>query len=179
MRNALQDQLLKQGLAKKSKVNEVVREKNRQRKQKGKQADAPASDVDGARLQAERAERDRALAAEHKAKAQAREAHAQAVHIINTHQIPLDGEEPYRFTDGSVIRDVRITADLRGQLARGALVICRHGEGYALLPRASADKVREREATLIVVDHGDADAKRSEDDDYYDQFPPVPDDLMW
>jgi hypothetical protein len=53
----------------------------------------------------------------------------------------------------------------------------------ALLPRPAADKVRERDAGMIVLDHGQAagtepDATTSEDDAYYAQFK-VPDDLMW
>lgn len=173
MRNALQDQLLKSGLAKKSKLNQAVRDKNRQRKQPGTQT----ADVDGARLQAERAERDRALAAARKAEVQAREARAQARHIIGTHQIPLQGELPYRFVDGTHIRQVYVTAELRRQLASGALVIARHEETYALVPRASADKVRERDPELIVVDHADTASDSNTDDD--DRFPPVPDDLIW
>ena len=48
---------------------------------------------------------------------------------------------------------------------------------------ARAEKVRERDATLIVLDHGQAgDAPESsgnaEDDAYYAQFV-VPDDLVW
>ena len=45
------------------------------------------------------------------------------------------------------------------------------------------DKVRERDASLIVLDHGQAagaepSAATSEDDAYYAQFQ-VPDDLIW
>ena len=63
----------------------------------------------------------------------------------------------------------------------GALVIARVDDRYELLPRVAADKVRERDAGMIVLDHGqpaDAAAPTSEDDDYYAQFK-VPDDLMW
>jgi hypothetical protein len=47
----------------------------------------------------------------------------------------------------------------------------------------AADKVRERDASMIVLDHGqDAgaglSAATSEDDAYYAQFQ-VPDDLVW
>ena len=64
-----------------------------------------------------------------------------------------------------------------------ACIHWRHGEGFELLPRVAAEKVRERDASLIVLDHGQAaDAPAStgnaEDDAYYAQFV-VPDDLMW
>jgi uncharacterized protein YaiL (DUF2058 family) len=52
-----------------------------------------------------------------------------------------------------------------------------------LLPRAASDKVRERDASMVVLDHGQ-DARTepspatSEDDAYYAKFQ-VPDDLVW
>jgi uncharacterized protein YaiL (DUF2058 family) len=54
-------------------------------------------------------------------------------------------------------------------------VIVRLGGRYALLPRAASDKVRERDAGMIVLDHrtgGDTaqPAATSEDDAYYAQF---------
>jgi uncharacterized protein YaiL (DUF2058 family) len=63
------------------------------------------------------------------------------------------------------------------------LVIARLGDRYELLPRAAGDKVRERDASMIVLDHGqDAGSEpstaTSEDDAYYAQFQ-VPDDLIW
>ena len=58
--------------------------------------------------------------------------------------------------------------------------IVRHGEGYELLPRAAADKVRERDAAMIVLDHGQAEVRSGNDadDEYYKRFE-VPDDLIW
>lgn len=62
-------------------------------------------------------------------------------------------------------------------------MIARLGDRYELLPRTAADKVRERDASLIVLDHGQAAgtpalAGSAEDDAYYAQFQ-VPDDLVW
>ena len=62
-------------------------------------------------------------------------------------------------------------------------VIARLGDRDVLLPRAAADKIRERDAGMIVLDHGqavgtEAAATASEDDAYYAQFQ-VPDDLVW
>jgi uncharacterized protein YaiL (DUF2058 family) len=62
-------------------------------------------------------------------------------------------------------------------------VIVRIDERFELLPRVAADKVRERDAGMIVVDHGqnasaEPSAATSDDDAYYAQFK-VPDDLVW
>jgi uncharacterized protein YaiL (DUF2058 family) len=183
MRNPLQDQLLKAGLAKKSKLDQVVREQNRQRHAKGTPS-ADAGKVDARQLQVERAERDRALAAAHNAQARVRETHAQVRQIIETHQLPRTGEIAYAFEDAGSIRRILVDAAQRAQLAKGVLVIVRHDDGYALLPRAAADKVAAREPAMIVLDHGGTrpEATRGDDaggdDAYYARFQ-VPDDLIW
>ena len=180
MRNPLQDQLLKAGLVKKAKVNQVVREQAKQRH--GKAPVAPSdAEIQAQRLQKERAERDRALAAERKAQSQAGELRAQLRQIIDAQKLPLEGELAYRFNDGAAIRTIYVTLALRAQLASGRLVVVRDGDSHALLPRATAEKVRERDASLIVLDHGTAAASSqtaSDDDAHYAQFE-VPDDLTW
>ena len=178
MRNPLQDQLLKAGLVNKAKVNQVVREQTRQREGK---APAPPADptIDAARLQAERAERDRALAAERNAQARHAERQAQIRQIVEAHRVRREGEIAYRFTDGPAIRSVLVNDALRAQLAAGTLAIVRHDQGYELIPRVAADKVAERDAAMIVLDHGrDAGSAQDELDEHYRQFA-VPDDLIW
>lgn len=179
MRNPLQDQLLKAGLVKKAKVAEVVREQTKQRQ--GKAPPPPGAEQrEAERLRAERAERDRALAAERNAQARANELRAQARQIVETHKVKREGEITYRFTDGDRISSVLVSEALRTQLAKGTLVIARHRDNYELLPRAAADKVQARDATLIVLDHGrgEAPSTQDEDDEYYRRFQ-VPDDLVW
>lgn len=185
MRNPLQDQLLKAGLVKKGKVAQVVREQTRQR-----HANVPvaptAEQLEAQRVLAERAERDRALAAERNAQARINETRAQVRQIVEAHKVQREGEIDYRFTDGDRIRGVLVNQALRAQLAKGVLVIVRHGEGYELVPRAAADKLRDRDATTIVLDHGAAKAGaeaedgsgNAGDDEYYSRFQ-VPDDLVW
>lgn len=178
----LQAQLLKAGLVKKSQVADAAREQNKALHAKGPaRPDELARDVERAR--AEKAERDRALAAERKAQARTAELRAQARQIIDDKKVPRSGQSEYRFTADGAIRTLLIDDAQRKLLASGALVIARLGERYELLPRAAGDKVRERDATMIVLDHGqDAGsapaASTSEDDAYYAQFQ-VPDDLVW
>ena len=180
MRNPLQEQLLKAGLVKKSKLAQVAHEQAKARH--GKAPPAPSAEqLEVERLRAERTERDRALAAERNAQARINELRAQARQIIQTQQVAREGEIEYRFTDGGAIRTILVNASLRSQLANGNLVIARLGEGHALLPRAAVQKVLERDASLIVLDHAASEAAKPEadaDDAYYDQFK-VPDDLIW
>ena len=178
--NPLQEQLLKAGLVKKSKLAEVAREQNKARHGKGP---AAPNDIqrDAERARAEKAERDRAIEAERKAQARSAELRAQARQIIEDRKVPRTGEVEYRFTAHGAIRTVLVNDDLRRKLSSGALVIVQLDDRYELLPRVAANKVRERDAGMIVLDHGqdtDTGAATSEDDAYYAQFQ-VPDDLMW
>lgn len=180
--NPLQEQLLKAGLVKKARAAEVAREQVKARHAKSTTA---LSDVQLAAEQAriEKAERDRALELGRKAKTRIVELAAQARQIIEDKREPHVGEVDYRFTADGAIRSVLVNEDQRTRLASGALVIARHGDRYALLPRTAGDKVRERDAALIVLDHrqgtvADAADAHSDDDAYYAQFK-VPDDLTW
>ena len=179
MRNPMQDQLLKAGLVKKSKVAQVVREQTRQRHGRSPQDDA-SDKVDAGRLQAERAERDRALAAERNAQARANEVRAQIRQIIESHKVRRDGEIAYSFNDEGKIKSLLVDEALRAQLAKGALVIVRHDQGYELIARSAADKVRARDPSMIVLDNGQDETSPGDasDDDFYKQFQ-VPDDLVW
>jgi len=177
MRNHLQEQLLKAGLAKKHKIDAAVREQARQRDGK---APAPpkAEQIDARQLQAERAERDRVLAAERNAQAHAKELQSQIRQIVETHKIRHEGEIAYRFADNDKIKSIYVNEALRAQLAKGVLVIARVEQNYAVLPRVAAQLIYERGGN-VVLDHGRApDHKNSADDEYYQRFK-VPDDLIW
>lgn len=188
MRNPLQDQLLKAGLAKKGKLAQVVREQTKQRHAKGAQP-VDADKVDTAQLQAERVERDRQIAAERNAQARQRELQAQVRQIVEVHKLAVTGEIPYAFEDAGGIKRIHVDVVQRTLLAKGTLVIARHGDGYVLLPRVAADKVFERDPASIVLDHrtGDASGAASQDASpnssdgdaaFYAKFE-VPDDLVW
>ena len=180
--NPLQEQLLKAGLVKKSQVSQVAREQVKARHGKGPAAPTE-SQREADRARAEKAEKDRQLAAERNAQRRADELRAQARQIIGDRKVARGGELEYRFSDGEVIRTLLVSEALRKQLASGALVIVRHGEGFELLPRVAAEQVRLRAAELIVLDHGQSadtpiSTGNAEDDAYYAQFQ-VPDDLVW
>ncbi|KFL37919.1 DUF2058 domain-containing protein [Arenimonas donghaensis] len=178
----LQEQLLKAGLAKKSKVAEVARAQGKSRHSKGpSESDEIKRETE--RQRAEKAESDRALEAARKAEARVTELRAQARQIIQDKKVPRTGDSEYRFTADGAIRSLLVNDELRRKLSTGALVIAQLGDRYELLPRAAGDKVRERDDSLIVLDNGQASdhdtaETSSEDDAYYAQFK-VPDHLVW
>ena len=187
--NALQAQLLKAGLVKKSQVSQVANQQAKARVDKhDPKAAAIAAEAELARIEAEKArlekvERDRQIAAERNAERRANELRAQARQIIADKKALAKGEAEYRFNDGEVIRTLLLTEAVRKQVIDAALVIVRDVEGYCLLPRVAAVQVRERAPELIVLDNAGRDyvepsTGNAEDDAYYAQFQ-VPDDLVW
>ncbi|RZA31842.1 MAG: DUF2058 domain-containing protein [Lysobacteraceae bacterium] len=179
MRNPLQEQLLKAGLVKKSKVAEVAREQARARH--GKAPPTPSAEqAEAERVRQEKADRDRALSAERNAQARLPEQRAQVRQIVEQNRLKPEGDIDYRFTHDGAIRSVLVTTDVRRQLASGALVIVRHDPGYALVPRAAADKIESRDASMIVLDHARTPPPASDasEDEHYARFK-VPDDLIW
>jgi len=179
--NPLQEQLLKAGLVKKSQVAEAAKAQVKARHAKG--GGGPSEiQLEAERARAEKAERDRALEAERKAQARVNELRAQARQIVTDKRVPRSGESEYRFTVDGTIRTLLVNDDLRRKLSSGALVIARIDDRFELLPREAGLKVRERDAAMIVLDHGQAGETTaealSEDEAYYAQFK-VPDDLVW
>lgn len=187
--NALQAQLLKAGLVKKSQVSQVANQQAKARVDKhDPKAAAIAAEAERIRIEAEKArlekiERDRQIAAERNAERRAGELRAQARQIIADKKVVAKGEAEYRFNDGEAIRTLLLSEAARKQVIDASLVIAREGETYVLLPRPAAAQVRDRAPELIVLDNAGRDyvepsTGNAEDDAYYAQFQ-VPDDLMW
>jgi hypothetical protein len=188
--NALQEQLLKAGLAKKSKAAEAAREQEKARRGEAPSAAAELAQ-EAERARAEKVERDRALAAERNAEARAKALRAQARQIISDKRVAPRGDIEYRYPIDGAIRSLLVDDAMRRQLANGQLLIVRVDDGVAVLPRAAGEQVRQRAPEWIVLDNrtdtsgaeasgavDDAAASNPEDDAYYAQFT-VPDDLVW
>jgi uncharacterized protein YaiL (DUF2058 family) len=86
------------------------------------------------------------------------------------------GDIAYNFTHGGKIERIYVSAAVQGHLMAGRLVIVCHGGSTDLVPRTIADKISERDASLVVRvarTSSEVDA-----DDPYADFK-IPDDLMW
>src|SRR5690606_36785170 len=145
--NPLQEQQLKAGLVKKSKVAEVAREQAKARNAKSGAAGPSEIELEAQRARAEKAARDRALEAERKVQAQRRELQAQARQIERDRKLPRSGALEYLFTAGWAIRTMAVDEDQCRKLASGALVIAAPGERYELMQRVATDQVRQRDAS--------------------------------
>ena len=177
---SLQDQLLKAGLTNQKKVKQVQQEKTRQKKverRTGVQA------VDEAKLaaqeaQRQQAERARELNAQRDALARQKAMQAEIAQMVQqSRQSTGNGDIAYHFTYDNKIKRLPVSAAVQGHLTAGRLVIVSQGERFELVPRIVADKIAERDPSLVVRIGTRSDDAPDPDDPYADYK--IPDDFNW
>jgi uncharacterized protein YaiL (DUF2058 family) len=143
----------------------------------GQSQQAPSLKVQAQHAQAAKVARDQELNRRREDKAQRRARMAQIEQIVEQNRVPrLETEDYYSFIDGKKIRRMSVDAQRREQLTRGELMIVRYRGHYAVVPAAIAERIRERDANMVVPL---VQPKASpEPDEAYKDFV-VPDDLMW
>ena len=143
----------------------------------GAVANPPPAKLQAQQLQAAKIARDMELNRRREEKAQRKARIAQIEQIIEQNRLPrLDTDDHYSFIDGKKIRRMSVDAERRAQLTSGALIVVRYRGHYAVVPNAVAERIRERDASMIVSIVEPKPA--TETDDTYKDFA-VPDDLMW
>lgn len=176
---SLQEQFLKAGLVDKNKVKLVNQDKSKQKKVERRTG---TTSVDEARLaalevQRKNAERARELNAQRDAAAAQKAIAAQIAQMVKQNrQGKGNGDIAYNFTHGSKIDRIYVSAAVQAHLMGGRLVIVCLGGVTELVPRVIADKIAERDASLVVRVKKVSNAV--DEDDPYAAFQ-IPDDLMW
>ena len=128
--------------------------------------------------------RDQELNRRQQEKAAAKARRAEVKQLIEQHRLPpVVSEEYFNFADGTRLARLAVTAALREQLIKGAVVIVRYEGHYALVPEAAVARIRERDEHAIVAQEAPAStttsaASNPDNDDPYKDFV-VPDDLVW
>jgi len=177
--NSLQDQLLKAGLVNEQKLKQARSSKRKNVKQSGKRGPQPDAEARQAaqRAQAEKAERDRELNRQRQEEAAKRAAENEIRQLIHTHRVVRDGGElAFNFTDGTKLKRIYVNKDQHAKLVAGRLAVVRQDAFYEVVPVEIAERVRARDASLVLVQNQAAEEKDA--DDPYADFQ-VPDDLMW
>lgn len=177
--SSLQDQLLKAGLVDKKAAKQVSKEKRKTAKvqKKSKQPVIDETKAQILKAREEKAERDRQLNAQLKAEADKKAISAQIKQLIERNlQSKGGGDVAYNFTDGTKIKKIYVSQSVFDLLSRGRLAIVRLGESYELVPLPVADKIAERDESIVVSVSSTPDVV-DEDDPYADYE--IPDDLMW
>ena len=176
---SLQEQLLKAGLVDKNKVKQVNQDKSKQKKVERRTG---VQSVDETRLAAQEAqrknaERARELNIQRDAAANQKAILAQIAQMVQKNrQSKGNGDIAYNFTHGTSIERIYVSAAVQAHLVAGRLVIVAQGGGFELVPRVIADKIAERDPSLVVRVNKTSAA--IDEDDPYAAFQ-IPDDLMW
>ena len=179
MSMSLRDQLLAAGLGTKKQAKEATQAK----RPPSRHQPAPVSPAQLAanKAQAAKNARDQELNRRQQEKAAAKARRAEVKQLIEQHRLPpVESDEYFNFADGNRLARLAVTADMREQLIKGSLVIVRYEGHYAVVPAATAARVKERDE-FAVVSHGQESQSKSDSgdkDDPYKDFV-VPDDLTW
>ena len=176
---SLQEQFLKAGLVDQKKVKKANQDKSRQQKIERRSGEHSVDEVRLAALEAQRrnAERARELNAQRDAAAQKKAIAAQIAQLVQRNrQNKGAGEIAYNYTHDNKIKRVHVSAAVHAHLTSGRLAIVCQGDSVELVPRVIADKIAERDESLVV--RVSQPARASDEDDPYAAFR-VPDDLRW
>ncbi len=132
--------------------------------------------------QAAKVARDQELNRKREEKAKRRARIAEIEQIIEQNRVPrLETEDYYSFIDGKKIRRMSVDAERREKLTSGVLAIVRYKGHYAVVPKETAERIRERDENMVVpimVQPKDGAPTEAAAEDPYKNFV-VPDDLMW
>ena len=206
MAESLRDQLVKAGLATANQAKKAERqaeaEKRTSRPAQDKKADSdvakgsskkgrnrPAGQsaqakvrTKAAQLNAQKLEKDRALANVRNEKAAAKALRAEIKQIIlqNDQRAKETKEDdaPYNFLHGKKIKRIYVPKAQIEQLSAGTLAIVNNDGRYHLVAREIADKLSEKNPKCVIAAHSNESEQSGPDDDYYAKFK-VPDDLDW
>ena len=183
MGNSLFDQLKKTGLVDKTRAQKVKRDQYKNKKQKAKKGSAEQIDevkLLAEKTQAEKVERDRQINQKIKDDAERKAIAAQIIQLIETNRVEdRDGEIIYNFTDANLVKRIFVSEHCHKYLMSGNLCIAKLGEGYELVPKAVAEKIKQRDPRCIISnEHNiESDPEQNADDPYADYK--IPDDLIW
>ena len=176
---SLQEQLLRAGLVDKNKVKQANQEKSKQKKVERRTG---TQSVDEARLaaletQRKNAERARELNAQRDAAVHQKAIMAQITQMVQKNrQSKGAGDIAYNFTLDNKVERIYVSATVQAHLIAGRLVIVRQGGVTELVPRVIADKIAERDPSLVV--RVNKSSTEIDANDPYAAFQ-IPDDLMW
>ncbi|RLV61223.1 DUF2058 domain-containing protein [Parashewanella curva] len=181
MANALQEQLLKAGLASKQKVRDVKTQKRRNRKQKVDDGSAELKQQI-AEQKKQQAEKDKALNeqrfAEALEKGQVRSLITEFTRTAIS--LPANGEVKFNFTLGTKVHSIYIDEQVQSQLLSSKLGIVRHEDKTYVVPFKLAERVNllVPEWCGYLASEADRVEDTVEEDDPYADYV-IPDDLMW
>lgn len=168
---SLQEQMLKAGLVNEKKLKKAKKGSKKSRVQ-AREAKAAVEENKAAQK-----ERDQVLNKQRDEEKLSKEIKAQVKQLVTLNAIEQrDGDIKYNFTDGTLVKSIYVTKEIRDQLSKGILSIARQEDTYTVIPSIVAKKIMERDSETIIENESKEEVL--EEDDPYAQYV-VPDDLMW
>lgn len=180
MSMSLRDQLIAAGLGTKKQAKEANQAKKAPSRHQPPPPPSPQQIAANKALAAKNA-RDKELNRRQQEKAAAKALRAEIRQLIEQGRLPtVESEEYFNFADGNRLARLPVTPTLREHLMKGSVVIVRYEGHYAMVPEATAARIRERDEHSVVALGGPAGSvpAAGPDDDPYKDFV-VPDDLVW
>jgi uncharacterized protein len=179
---SLKDQLLKAGLASKKQAKDAELAKRREQKQNRSGSD-PAERERAAAIEAARRDKiakDRELNEQRQAEKARRALRAEIRQLAEQHRIapPANADVRYHFVRDGRVQSIWIDADLQKQLGAGTLSLVAVEQAFVLVPADIAERIAQRDPAALVENEDPSNARNTEDDALYEQFP-IPDDLHW
>lgn len=169
---SLQEQMLKAGLVNQKKLKKAAKTKKKSRVQ-AREAKAAVEEKRAAQVA-----QDKELNRQKNEEAMKVAIAAQIKQLIEMNLIDrTKGNISYKFTDGTLIKNIYVDKTTQNELVKGHLAIVRFGEGYEVIPAVVADKISLRDEATVVLNNTVEEKDIDEDDPYADFV--VPDDLMW
>ncbi len=180
MSMSLREQLLAAGLVSKKQAKQAEQQQRQQHHHQAKNRVAPDKDRQRAAQQAQaaKAARDQELNRQRQEAAERKERALQIKQLIAEHRLPkFETDDYFNFIDRGKIRRMSVDAARREQIIRGDVVIVRFEGRYDVVLPAIAERIRERDARVVVSLDSSQGTAAAADDPYKDYV--VPDDLMW
>lgn len=179
--NSLQEQLLKSGLADKTRAKQARSDTRKKQKTQKKGAQSAMDEVALAAAKAleDKRLKDLELNRQQQQEREKKALYAQAKQIIEINVQPKGKPETtLNVVEDSVIKRLSVSHTVHKQVIDGRLAVVRGPSGMALVPMPVADKIMERVPELVLYRADKLEQKAAEDDDWYADFK-IPDDLMW
>lgn len=176
---SLQEQLLKSGLVTTAQARNAKSDKLKQiRQQRNNNAAADEAKELALKAQAEKTARDRELNQLRAQQEAQKQIAAQVKQLIESNRQARDEDGmAYQFIDNNKVKRIYISEGMRQQIVSGRLAIVKLGQRYEVVSAEVAGKIKNRDATRVIVLNEDLPAAENKDDPYAAYQ--IPDDLIW
>jgi uncharacterized protein YaiL (DUF2058 family) len=177
---SLRDQLLQAGLINEKQAQQARNQPRHERKVRAEKKPEVVDEKTLALRKAEAEKREKDMAANRALieKVEQKAKRAEIRQLVDQHKLPkIQSDESYNFVSGKKIKRMPVDAARRAQLVSGALVIVNCDGNYEIVPGKIAERIRQRDPSIVLTHRADTPVVADPEDPYKDFV--VLDDLLW